>query len=178
MSTKLVILLKSSPEYNCGHQINQSNHRDGCEGGQKCSQSHQTRIPEKFARPCRKCVAATASETWEKVKGPVEDGYLHKSVHQDFFKKLDKTSEKADNFLVKSGTAVLERVASRLTIQRIEKRLVARGKARTLEEAPVIVEGNDADDELQGDDEAWERVESEDGDWVEVSHGEGDLRVL
>jgi len=90
-------------------------------------------------------------------------------------KKLDKgTPEKGENLLVKGGTAVLERVATHLAMQRIEKRLAARGSNRRLEETPVIVERDDAEEFLDGDD-AWEQVEAADADWVEIGRDEGDV---
>jgi len=118
------------------------------------------------------------SEAWEEVQEPiyeVDEDYLKQSLHKNFIKKLDrKTAEKkGENLFVKGSTALLERVASRLAMQRIEKRIAARGLTRRLEETPVIVDRNDIAEYYVGG-EAWEQVGSEEGDWVEIDSKECD----
>lgn len=85
-----------------------------------------------------------------------------------------------EKVMEKGGAAVrpvLERVASHLRIQRIEKRLEVRGKTRQFLEGPVIVGRMDAAD-LILDDDIWEEVDADDEGWVEIIYKETDLVEL
>ena len=136
----------------------------------------------KVGKLCRVCTTAVApaSETWEEVlpepAREVVEEYVLQSGHRKFLQKLDeKILQRGENLLMQGGMAVLQRVALHLAKRRIEKRLVACGKTRRLEEGPVVVVDTDEVEDPQGGDVACELIEVGDEDWVEIDRKEGDM---